>query len=255
VRPRNRTSPDVNYVSLTIDLALFALVATFWARARKQAAEARRARDAELTDTDQLRFSLPTLADGVPSVVSGTEIDDESSALTVMEDDWRQIEFRSSDERARVEEQIAAIRAHVDINRVGLGFREVLVRPDPAMPIAKGELTVAEIVREFGAPGAAPVYLRSGDGAQRAEDAFAVEVPGVGFVYGSERDGEVGTLGLAVVDRQPQLGEIDGVTRLSARFDLILVDWLRQEIVQSRDAEQLRAWLATFARDEDVGEA
>lgn len=237
--------------SLAIDLALVAVVATFWVRARKQAALARRARSAEMLDPQELLFSLPTVADGVPPVVPDTASDDDPGAPTLHEDDWRQIEFRSSRERERVQEQLATIRAHVDINRVGIGFREVFVRPDPDVPIAGGALTVAEIVRELGATGATPVCLRSGDGANRAEDAFAVEVPGVGFVYGSERDGDVGTLGLAVVDRQPQLGEIDGVARLSARFDLILVDWLRQEIVPGRDAERLRAWLATFARKDD----
>jgi hypothetical protein len=200
----------------------------------------------------ELLYSLPTIADGVPSTVPGSRLADESNAAILHEDYWRDVEFASQDDRPRIEAQLEELRAHMEEHRVGLGFRHVYVRPNPPEPLAGGALTTNEVVSYLKASGPMPVYIRSGSSVERAQDAFAAEVPGVGFVYGSEFGGRVGTLGLSLVGPEPELGELDGLARLSERYALFLVDWLRREIVESRDAARLRAWIATAVHDDQA---
>jgi hypothetical protein len=205
-----------------------------------------------MINVDQLLYSLPTIAAGVPSTVPGSQLADESNAAILHEDYWREVEFAAEGDRPRIEAQLRELRAHIEEHRVGLGFRKLYIRPEPPGPLAGGSLTIDEVASYLKAPGPMPVYLRSGSSAERAQNAFAAEVPGVGFVYGSEAGGRVGSLGLSLVGPQPELGELDGLVRLSERHALFLVDWLRREIVDSRDAARLRAWIATAVHDDQA---
>jgi hypothetical protein len=243
---------EVAIVAIAIVAALLGLAGVWWTRRRAPSSAAAGAGEVRMVDPRELLFSLPTLADGVPPVVPDDELGAESNAAVLHEDDWRQVDFASEDDRRRFEGQLAAIRSHKERYRAGLGFRRVFVRPDPPGPLAGGGITLTELARELGARAPMPVYLRGGGSVGKAAGGFAVEVPGVGFVYGTEQGGRVGTLGLALVGAHPELGEIEALTRLSDRFDVLLVDWLRQETVPSREPARLRAWIATAVRDDSA---
>jgi hypothetical protein len=227
-------------------------LARLWLARRGTAAETYPSGEIRMIDPRDLLFSLPTIADGVPATEADARPGDDANAAILHEDDWRQVEFSSLANAAFIDSQLEALRDHKERQRAGLGFRDVFVRPEPPTSLDETGLTLQALMRELGASTPMAVFLRSGPSVGRAQGAFAVEVPGLGFAYGSEEAGRVHTLGLALVGPQPQLGEIAGLATLSNRFGLFLVDWLRQERVPSGDAARLRAWVATAVHDDEA---
>lgn len=202
----------------------------------------------ELLDPHELLFSIPTLNDLLPPVdregVFG------GNAALMHEDDWRQEEFLSIGNRHFVEDTLLDLARHRAVHAQGPGFREVLVRREPPVPLIASKLRAASLSEVVGAV-SAPLFF-SGNPPARIRDGFAIPLPDVGFLYGTTAEGLVTALGLGLVGSG--LGDVTPIAELSRTYELLFVDWIRGTVIEPGDTAGFRAWLDAIVY-QDPGEA
>jgi hypothetical protein len=188
------------------------------------------------------RFPFASVHDDLPELESGPVIHAMSVAM-VDEEDWRQVEFVLPSNEGRVGELMQDIRDFRVANRLNPGYRSVFVRPELPSPLSTIGLPLDDIVEELGADALLPLCLRSGERVSRVIGGYAVEITGVGFVYGLANGGCAASLAFGVLVARPQLQDLEPLTRLCAQYGLLLVDWIGLHIVPGGDGEGLQRWL------------
>jgi len=170
-------------------------------------------RKLEMVNPADILFSLPTLEDALPPA----EPDAEPAPLQIAADDWRQFELVARARLDVVDAELAAVKAVLETQRVGGGFKKLHVRRGLAAPLAGAKLTVAEVEAALGAS-ARPFGVR-GEVA-RAAGGFAVPTAEA-LVYGVADGGFVHTLAVLGM-KDDVVGSLHGLARA---HDLVLVDW------------------------------
>jgi hypothetical protein len=174
-----------------------------------------------------VKFSLPTICDVVPSVVpAGSDVE----ALELHEDDWRQIELVSRSLIDAVATELQAIRAIYDSHGVRDGqgnvfaFERIHVRS--LVPLAE-PLSWRALRDVLPAPEhRRPVTFRGSTGAIAA-GSFALGF-GSHSWYGIVDGDDVSVVGLRLERGPISLTSIEPVLRA---FDVVLVDWCRCAVV------------------------
>ena len=240
---------------LFVTLALVALVAAALGPllARRQLADTDAAQPMSgplgFVDPNSLLFSIPTLNDSVPPVDSDGDFSREAGAALLHEDDWRQEEFTAVANRDFVREMLGQLNSHRAIHTQGVGFREVLVRPEPPTQLHTLGIRLDD-VRGAVHASVIPLYYMNRTPPARVGGGFALPLDDVGYLYGQEVDGLVVALGVGLVGSG--LGDVASLANLTERHGLLFVDWIRGIVIEPGDTSGFRQWLdAIIYRDPD----
>lgn len=181
-----------------------------------------RVRPVTMVNPADALFSLATIGDELPAT-KGTAGE---GALTLHEDDWRQMEFVAGGLREAMEREFAAIRAVHQSRGHHPGFEKVHVRKDVPRPLGEG-IPAAGLDAWLGAEAESALAIQTGNLRAAVVGGFALRLRGGGWAYGVREGDRVVVLGLAEVD--------DGAARALAGAlgdGYRLVDWLRAGVIE-----------------------
>ncbi|MBE7463015.1 MAG: hypothetical protein HS116_05905 [Planctomycetes bacterium] len=186
-----------------------------------------------------LLFSLPTISNDCGSPVGDTLPHD--GLFQIQEDDWRQIEFVSSDQVGQVELELNDIRKIYSERGDGVGFREIHVRERIPTPLMGAVLSIERLrsffplKRKFDA-----VSIRRTPGTIPTSFAWTAEAGPVLWGIASE-DRTIVVLCLSPAPCQSEL-LADGLAKMTREAGVLLVDWCRAQYVTG-DKEQFLKYL------------
>lgn len=170
-------------------------------------------------------FSMPSVSGGIGHV-SGP-IQPGPNIFSIQEDDWRQVEFVSTDNEKDIDAEFADIHKIIADDNRGAGYSDLQVRERIAEPVHDCTLhDVRELipqVRKYDAVG----FLHE-TGTVANSFAWAVDD---GLVIWGITDGNdnIVQLCLAGAPRRENIPAISAaLSKLTLRYDLYLVDWCRE---------------------------
>lgn len=173
-----------------------------------------------MIDPSAILFSLPTIDDRWPSMEPAA---DQPAGLSMHEDDWRQIEFISSELGAEVDSQLDAVREVMSEARKGGAYTRIHVRDRITTPITQA-LRPSEVAALLGISRGSPSPIRIDRMAGRVRDGGALRLSDRLWAYWFAPDDQVAVLGLhGQFDADPKRWEP------VLRAGLILVDWCRAQ--------------------------
>ncbi len=199
-----------------------------------------------------IRFTLPTITDAIPAVATSTS-KAHKKALTIHEDDWRQIELISASYAVAIREQFEGIGRIFDTSFDGFGFTDIYVR-SLIEPAILSSLSQHDIEMALPTPFETldGIVYEGSDGLIAGGFAYTI---GAVALLGLQVDGRVQALCLHPMRTQdaptPQVDTLaEALAQLMAPRDLLLVDWLRMAQV-SADVCDIANYLARFASRTD----
>jgi len=145
-----------------------------------------------LIDPSTVLFTLPTIDERWPPMEPAP---DQPAGLSMHEDDWRQVEFISSDLGAQVETELDSIREVMANARKGSGFTRIHVRDQITSPIGQ-ELSIAEVGTLFGIAHSSPAPVRIDRLSGRVRDGGSLPIAEGLWAYWLAPHGRVAVLGL-----------------------------------------------------------
>jgi hypothetical protein len=193
------------------------------------------ANDVTTIDPRKILFTIPTLCDLAPRLIPG--VIERAEVFVLNEDDWRQAEFVAAADHGHVEDMLSKIRKSIQTNRVGPGYKEMVVRPEHPTAIVTAGITV-DSLRTFFA-GASRASLRrlgldTGGSVLAVQGGFALDLAGLGTIYGHANQGKVVALGIEFTVREIPRKDRARLLAFCKAYRLELVDWLKQVwVVQS----------------------
>ncbi|HEY1390103.1 MAG TPA: hypothetical protein VGF38_16320 [Ktedonobacterales bacterium] len=194
--------------------------------------------------TRDVRYSQPTITDSIPVVAPGTN-KAIKRALTIHEDDWRQIEMISAGYAAEMREQFEGIRRIYEKSSDGVGFLDIYVR-SLIEPAIVGPVRLDEIETAIPAPFETfdGIAYEQGDALIAGGFAYAI---GPIALFGIQKDGLVQALCLRPrLLQEPHTSHLDALAAalalLMARHDFMLVDW-RRMLELPADASSIAKYL------------
>ena len=186
-----------------------------------------RLRPIERIDPGDLLYTLPTICDPLP----GSEGSDADGREVVLrEDDWRQLELVSAGFGADVEQELGAIRAIHEHERVGMGFRNLHVRSRLPRPIEDGRISLEDVRALVGGRLSQP--LRFDGVGKQISDGIGFSFEGGSILYGICSGTHFEILGL----RSASADNLVGLKAFAAQRDLLVVDWCRCVAAHPDDA-------------------
>lgn len=192
----------------------------------------------ELVDPNTILFSLPTICDVGPPLVSSVLSGDE---FMLTEDDWRQFELVSGDLENVVDSEIEKIRLIHEHESVEVGWRKLHVRSHPEHPV-NCDLSLEALENALDLGGTQVGIGIRGTSSVVAEG-FALRGGGM-TVYGVAPSGTVKVIGFdPFASTAPNPVVLERLKQLCAAWNLVLVDWCRCARARSDDPgfEQLFA--------------
>lgn len=178
----------------------------------------------EMIDPREIRFTLPTIANVLPSLVMDSPLYSDFS-LTLREDDWLQVEVLGGDIAPYINQELEAIK---DIwqNQAHQGegyvyFDKLHVRKEASQ--ANLSLSLAQLI------GALPVMekgnIKFDRQAGTVAGGFALKTDGA-MLYGTAEDGQVSTLGVVLDGDEGQV-----LIKAMRALSLVVVDWCAAEVL------------------------
>ena len=180
-----------------------------------------------LMDPDDILYSIPTISeDFAPMVVA----DNLTDYFVTIEDDWRTIEFVSTQYATEIIEEMEAIKEIYENHRQGVGFSKLHARKKIPAPIPVGTLNLDDLKSHFLAQkNYGGVALNNGG--SKVQNGFAFEPASNHLIWGStDHHGDVFYLHMASFEdsNTPVLADlIDGFLKSNK---LYLVDWPRMKM-------------------------
>ena len=161
------------------------------------------------------------------------------SYKTLDEDSWRQVEFVPANNSTNITNQISQVIEFKQQNWAGSGFRQVMVRPELPVSISQLGLTKTRL------PKTKPTSLALRGGS--VSDGFTIADAKSGwFMYGQKgADGKITSLALSPDDK-PMSEAFAKQIVATAGTDLILVDWYKDTIVDTRSASTVLDWASVY---------
>jgi hypothetical protein len=184
-------------------------------------------------DPKTILFSLPTLCDGLPPVGPPVETVP-AGAVTLNEDDWRQIELVAARDREAVGRELAELSAFKVANRVGAGWKNVYVRSSRPDAIRASAVPLAR-VQALAGPRAhrSRLFLGpTGGTASEVQGGFAIDLGKGVTLYGHAADGKVISLNLQLTGDAAGGPIPPAVSAIARAFNLFVVDWYRGQILE-----------------------
>ena len=198
---------------------------------RRQKSSATHSREVIL-DPKALLFSLPTISNDFPAMVEGRP-DPTQDAISITEDDWRQVEFIENAALPEIEREMREIEAFKKENRVGLGWENVYVRkqrPDGLYP-SRLSLSLVDSVPH------GPIQkflIGSPDHESPVKGGFAIRLGPSLIMYGRESSGILINLGLSRLPNDEHAALEGHLLAICKKFDLVIVDWCAGRIFPPR---------------------
>lgn len=192
-----------------------------------------KSRNIEMVDPNSLLFSLPTISNDLPGITPTNFIG--ANFIEMHEDDWRQIEFISVDQKEKIYKEITSIQNIYDRESVevkpGLAFKDTHVReliPRPITTPFHFDKLSNSLGNNFKRG-----YLKIIGYQGVVKNGFYFEADGIKY-YGQTKDGEVIILGIYSADSKNDLiNSIDNVATLLNSENLLLVDWVKRLIINN----------------------
>jgi len=174
-------------------------------------------------DPKTLLFSLATISDDFPSTIhEGSDLI--RDAISIHEDDWRQIEFVERAALPDVQHEIREIEAFKNQNRVGIGWKNVYVRkqrPTGLLPSRFSFNLIDSLPHD-------PIKkLAIGTFNQKSivKNGFAVRLGPSDFMYGREFNGTLVNLALSRFPSDKKSSLDQQLLAICEKFKLVIVDW------------------------------
>jgi hypothetical protein len=191
----------------------------------------------------EIYFSLPTISNDIGGV-AGEALPNEN-IFALHEDDWRQIEFVSTQFDRMIDEEVADIRRIYEQERLASGpFKKVHIRKRIVNPLAGVSLHLPELATLLH-----PVKKFVAVGFQRQRgtipNSFAWKIDSTMTVWGvTDTNNAVHTL---CVMGRPEKGSIDSASEafatLNSTYNLKFVDWCRATKIDS-DSQAFKEYFA-----------
>lgn len=168
-----------------------------------------------------LLFAVPTVSDAWPPegnvACDGTE-------TTLLDDDWRQVEFVSAAHVAAVDRELAGVRAVLQNEQEAPGFRSCHARTLVSEPLAGRVVSGSALTSHFGQLSR---RIRVHEAQHRIADGFVVPIEGGSHLYGTYVQGSARVLGLLRGSSGAVVGEskMEKLRSLAREHELVLVDW------------------------------
>ncbi len=188
--------------------------------------------NAPTTHSGSALYMLATVSPAVPMAKASLPKD---AYKTLDEDAWRQIEFVPASNSTNITNLIGEVIKFKQQNWAGEGFRNVMVRPELPVNIQQLQLPKSRLPKAK----ATSLALKSGS----VSDGFTISDAKSGwFLYG-QKDAAGKIVSLAVSpDDKPMSEAFAKQIVTTAGADLILVDWYKDTIVDTRSAETVLEW-------------
>ena len=190
-----------------------------------------RLRKVEMIDPKKILFSLPTICDEIPQAGDKALLGDE---FRLAEDDWRQVEFVSTDLASEIEDEIVQIRLIHTNASAGVGWRELHVRRKPVRPLTF-ELRLHDLEERLGIKGQVLAIGYRGANTQIV-DGFSIMLEEQ-TIYGLAPDGNIQVLAIAPSPAGLSVGALQRLKGLAHDFKLELVDWCACARLSSNDPQ------------------
>lgn len=193
---------------------------------------------------NDILFAIPTIADDLPPLEPVTP-DDGAGQLMFHEDDWAQLEFFPIEMLGQLRYMMKEYAKFEKQHRVGDYWGKIYIRKIERQPVLGEEIVLAHLAEVVERPaGPAPILHTSSAIVGRVANGFSIPLGGDITLYGYQDETGIPVLG-ALVDAEPDDRIlIDTFTTLHETFDVILVDWSGQTILEGVDEAtgELRVW-------------
>jgi hypothetical protein len=180
---------------------------------------------------NSILFSMPTINDALPEFESLTD-----TCLSMHEDDWRQLEFISKDQRPLIDMEMVRIKAIYENHMVdsSLGFNNIAVRKMITAPVSIALRNFKNILISHGTK-MQGLTLDNNEG--QVKDGIYFDSDGVGY-YGIVKGDIVTTLGIDYVKGEKELiAASKKMSKFLAKENLYLIDWKYMNIYDERNVE------------------
>ena len=182
---------------------------------------------AQAVDLSNALFTTPTIENALPDFKEKTD-----SCFSFHEDDWRQVEFISKNQKALIDKEIEKIKNIVDNqSQKGegyIGYKSVAVRTLIPMPLSVDFPKLKSFLTDE------PILVQGlglDNNSGQVSGGFFFNTKGVGYYGIVDNTNTVKTLGIYSVDSEQEMKE---ATIYLAKFmvaeDLYLVDWTAMNV-------------------------
>jgi hypothetical protein len=207
----------------------------------------------EKIDPSKLLYSLATICDRAPPLGDGLSKPNDGD-YTLHEDDWRQIEFVSANDREYIAAQVAKVHQFKVDNWTGQAWKNIFVRPDHPTELASLNIAIDELKNVLsGCPQNGVVIFQSFSNptgsARVVLGGFSFRVSTGTMIYGHQIGGNIASLAAHVyVDNDSEVETISRSLRSIALLaPLLLVDWNTDSLVSLSATEEINRWLMLLA--------
>jgi hypothetical protein len=184
-------------------------------------------------DPNEVLMTIPTIENTFPEFENNTN----TNNLQIIEDEWRQIEFITKDQRPLIDQEIDSI-THVFDNEIHQGkdylaFKNLHVRRLITKPT---EISFEKIKAVFGGRANVMAGITINGNLGQVKNGFSLNSNGLHF-YGVKDDhGMVVTFCFYGADSDKDLvNSIDKVSKFLATENLYLVNWINRKIVNEKN--------------------
>jgi len=189
----------------------------------------------------QLLFGLPTICDPTPPLAE-TPHQPAQGETVLHEDDWRQIEFVSEENREYIEQQFVQHRRFRAEKRQEAGYTEILPRPEHPAPFSRLGVSQAALRDALEVSSWERLSIDWLGGAREVEGGFAAPLGHGVILYGYAIDNVVQELALLVPTHDPSISCPETVKRVGRFVKADLVDWYKLARIASSDTPGFSKW-------------
>jgi hypothetical protein len=224
----------VQIVTIAGVAAVLIAAAVLWSRTRPNSNPAPAVSQPQVLDPKTILFSLPTLCDGLPPLESPVE-SVPNGALRLHEDDWRQIEFVSSQDREVVNRELAELREFKVANKVGPGWKNVYVRDSRPEAVRASKIALSRVLELARQAAPARLFLETQGRSAEVRGGFAIPLDDDVLLYGNAIDGKVVSLNLHLKAKDSLTPKVEAIAfAISRAFNLSVVDWYGARVLSAK---------------------
>jgi hypothetical protein len=231
----------MGYISGAALIAVLAIIAfkifKWWRRGSSKAIA--------MSPEQDMLFSLPTICDLQPPLAEATHQPPQAE-IVLREDDWRQIEFVSEENREYIEQQFVEHRRFRAEKRQGPFYTAILPRPEHPVEFSRLGVSQAALRDALEIPTWEPLSIDWLGGAREVQGGFAASLGHGVILYGYAIDNVVQQLGLLVPSHEPSIFCPATVQKVAGFVKADLVDWLKLARIASSDAPGFSNWWDTY---------
>jgi hypothetical protein len=183
-------------------------------------------------DPKSLLFSLPTISDDSPATIQeGSDLI--RDAISIYEDDWRQIEFVERAALPEVQHELRESEAFKNQNRVGMGWKNVYVRKQRPTGLLPSRLSF-NLIDSLRHDPVKKLAMGTFNQKSIVKNGFAVRLGPSDFMYGREFNGTLANLALSRFPGDKESSLDQQLLALCEKFNLVIVDWCAGRIFPPR---------------------